>query len=244
MEIICSHTIGTGNCTNSYGIIIGSFIPLYADAANGCRKYSERLPDIIIEAALFDYIADNEIGTTENVQSFRSDFPDNADSKTRAREWLTVDNFFRKSQFTPQLTNFILEQFTQRFNKAELHILRKTAYIVVRLNGRSSGCTRFHYIRIQCALYQEFYIWNLVSFFLECMNKFRTNGLTLLFRFSYTLEEIHKVFGRINMNQFHVELVCECIHYLFSFTQTQESVIYEYAGQLISDSLVNQYSGN
>ena len=60
-EVIGGHSVRAGYGTNAYGIVIGSFIALYANATNSCRQYGKRLPDVIIKSTLFDYITNNEV---------------------------------------------------------------------------------------------------------------------------------------------------------------------------------------
>ena len=243
-EVISSHAIRACYSADAYGVVIGSFVALYAYGADSCRQYSEGLPDIIVEAMLFDDVSDDEISSAEDVESFRGDFADDADSKTWSRERLAVDDFFRKSEFAAELADFILEEFAQRFDEFELHVLRKAAYVVVGFDGRSGGCAGFHDVRIECALDEEFHVIKLIGFFLEGMNEFSADGLSLLFRFGYACKKVHEMLGCIDVDEFHVEFVCEGVDDLFSFAKTEETVIDENAGQLIADSLVDKDSGN
>ena len=136
---------------------------------------------------LFNHISYDEISTAEDIQPFRCDFADDTDSQARSREWLTIDHFFRQAQLTAQFADFILEEFTERFNELEFHILRKSAHIVVGFDGGSGGGTGLYHVGIQGALYQEFHVFQLIGFFLEGMNEFSADGFTLLFRFGDTL---------------------------------------------------------
>ena len=157
-EVISSHSIRACYSADAYGVVIGSFVALYAYRADSCRQYSEGLPDIIVEAMLFDDVSDDEISSAEDVESFRGDFADDADSKTWSRERLAVDDFLRKSEFAAELADFILEEFAQRFDEFELHVLRKAAYVVVGFDGRGGGCAGFHDVRIECALDEDFHV--------------------------------------------------------------------------------------
>lgn len=49
--------------------------------------------------------------------------------------------------------------------------------------------------------------------------------------------------GCIDVNQFHVEFILECIHHLFRFAEAEETVVYKDAGQLVADGFVDEHSG-
>ena len=243
-EVVGGHAVGTGNSADAYGVVVGSFVALYAYGTDGCGENGEGLPDIIVEAVLFDNVSDNEVCTAENIQSFRSDFADDANGKARAREGLTVDYIFRKSQFTAQFSDFVLEEFTKRFDKGEFHILRESAHVVMGLDGGSGRCAGFDNVRVKGALNEEFHIGELVCFFLESVNEFSADDLSLLLRFGYTFEEGEEVLGSIDVYELDIEFLGEGIHNLFCFAETEEPVIDKYAGELFADGFVYEDSCN
>ena len=188
-----------------------------------------------------DHISDDEVSAAQDVQSFRGDVADDADSQARAREWLTVDHFFREAQLTAQFTDFIFEEFAERFDEGEFHILRKPPYIVMGFDGGSGSRAGFHDVRIEGALDEEFHVFQLVCFFLEGVDEFSADGLSLLFRFGDAFQEGHEMLGCIDVHQLHVEFVGESIYYLFCFAETEEAVVYEDAGELVADGSMNEH---
>lgn len=112
---------------------------------------------------------------------------------------------------------------------------------MVGFDGGGSSSARFHHVRIKGALYQEFHIFQLIGFFLEGMNEFSADGFTLLFRFRHALQEGHEMLGCVDVDQFHVEFIFEGVHYLFCFAQTEETVVYKDAGELVADGLMHQH---
>ena len=241
-EVVGGHTIRGGDGTDAYGVVIGSFIALDADGTDRCRKDGEGLPDGVVETMLMNDISHDEVRTAQDIETFRGDVADDTDGKARSREWLTIDDFFRKAQLTAELADFVFEEFTKRFDEGEFHILRETAYIMMGLDGRSSRGAGFYDVRIEGSLYEEFHIFELVRFFLEGMNEFCTDGLTFLFRFGDAFQKRHEVLGCIDVYQLHVEFVRKGIDDLFCFAETQEAVVDENAGQLIADGFVYEDS--
>ena len=237
-EIVSGHTIRGGDGTDAYGVVIGSFIALDADGTDRCRKDGEGLPDGVVETMLMDDISHDEVRTAQDIETFRGDVADDTDGKARSREWLTIDDFFRKAQLAAELADFVFEEFTKRFDEGEFHILRKAAYIVMGLDGRSGRGAGFYDVRIEGALYEEFHIFELVRFFLESMDEFCTDGLTFLFRFGDAFQKRHEVLGCIDVYQLHVEFVRKGIDDLFCFAEAQEAVVDENAGQLIANGFV------
>ena len=191
---------------------------------------------------LMDDISHDEVRTAQDIETFRGDVADDADGKARSREWLTIDDFFRKTQLTAELADFVFEEFTKWFDEGEFHILRETAYIMMGLDGRSGRGAGFYNVRIEGARYEEFHIFELVRFFLEGMDEFCTDGLTFLFRFGDAFQKGHEVLGCIDVYQLHVEFVRKGIDDLFCFAETQEAVVDENAGQLIADGFVYEDS--
>lgn len=237
-DVVGGHAVGAGDGADAYGVIVGAFVAHDAYAADGRRKDGKGLPDVIVEAAFLDDVADDEISLAEDLQTFFRDVADDADREARAREGLTVDDFFRHMELTAQFTDFVLEEFAQRFNELEFHVLRETAYIVMALDGGCRCGAAFHHVRIEGALNEEFHVVQLVCFFLEGVDEFRADDLAFLFRFGDALEEGHEMFRCIHMDEVHVEFVLERFHYLFRFAETEEAVIDEYAGELIANGLV------
>jgi hypothetical protein len=62
-------------------------------------------------------------------------------AQTRTRERVTVEHIVRQTQLQTDLTHFVFEQLTQRFNQTHLHLFRQAAHVVVRFDDVCfTGC--------------------------------------------------------------------------------------------------------
>ena len=66
-EVVSGHAIRGCDGTDTYGVVIGSFITLHADGTDRCREDGEGLPDGIVEAMLMDDISHDEVRTAQDI---------------------------------------------------------------------------------------------------------------------------------------------------------------------------------
>lgn len=81
-EVVGGHTVGACDSSDTYGVIVCSFITHDAYAADRGRKYGKGLPDFVIESSFFNDFSDNGIRFTEDIQSFRGNFTDDTDCQS------------------------------------------------------------------------------------------------------------------------------------------------------------------
>ena len=94
------------------------------------------------------------------------DFTQNTHAQPGAREGMPMHHVPRQAQFHPQFAHFILEQFAQRLEEFELHVLGQTAHIVVRLDDvcfARLAAGRLDDVGIDRALRQPFDVLELVA---------------------------------------------------------------------------------
>ena len=100
-----------------------------------------------------------------------------------------------------------------------------------------SAKTALYNVRINGSLCKEINGSDFLRFFLENTDKFLTDDLTLCFRLSNSGKLIVVSLLCINADKIQVELSIWSKYalYLITLVFTKKTVIYEYAGQLLSD---------
>ena len=101
-------------------------------------------------------------------------------------------------------------------------------------------------IRINGTLDEEVYLANLLGLGLEYANEFLTDDFTLLLRVSYTLQLLIEALTGVNMDEVQVIRAFRS-KYRVDFVPlvlAEETVVNEYAGELLADCLGEQDSSN
>ncbi len=156
---------------------------------------------------------------------------------------MAVNHFARNPEFDPDLAHFVLEQFAQRFDQVEFHVLRQAADIVMRFNQMrlaGGGAGGFDNIRINRALGQPPGIVELSRLFFEDFDKQIADGLALILGIGLALEFCQKsVFG-VDTKHAHAHMLGELLHHLVALAITQQTGVDENTGQLNADRPVQQ----
>jgi hypothetical protein len=103
------HRIFRGDGPHRANATVRSEVAHDADRANW-QEYREVLPNLRAATQTVDLLADDGIRVSQQRKILFRDFADDAYGKSRAREWLAVNDFRRESQGAPDLANFVLEQ--------------------------------------------------------------------------------------------------------------------------------------
>src|SRR5262249_39828559 len=147
------------------------------------------------------------------VQPLWSDFPQHTHSEARPRERLALENFFWHSKITSDFSDFVFEQVFQRLDQLELHLLRQSAAVVVRLDYLRwpADGTRFNHIGVKCSLHQEFdlalFLRDAQGFFFKNLNEFVADNFALLLGIGDAFEFAKKAIGGIDSVEVQAELV-------------------------------------
>src|SRR5206468_5334480 len=74
------------------------------------------------------------VGLAEQIEPVRRHLTEDADRQPGARERLPPDDLGRKPEEPAELADLVLEELAQRLDELELHLLRESPHVVVRLN--------------------------------------------------------------------------------------------------------------
>ena len=134
LRCLSSHKIYRIHCTKCNCIIVSSLVTHNTNASHvgqGCKILS----DAAVKSRVCNLFSINCICILYDPYFFSRYFSDDTDSKSRSREWLTEYKLLRKSKFKTCLADFIFEEITKWFNDFfEINILRKSSYVVMRLD--------------------------------------------------------------------------------------------------------------
>ena len=123
------------------------------------------------------------IGILQDAYLFAGNVAQDTYSQTRTRERMAVDHLSGKTEGNAEFTDFVLKEAAQRFKKLQMKRVGQAAHIVVALNNLSffGFCTgRLNHVRVDRALSKPFGVFDFGSFFLEDVDEFTADDLTLL----------------------------------------------------------------
>src|SRR5207244_8192390 len=93
----------------------------------------------------------------EQRDTVRRQLAEDPDGEPRTRKRLPADDLLRQAELAAYLTHFVFEELSERLDELEVHLLRKTADVVVALDdlGRPFDGDRLDDVRIERALHEE-----------------------------------------------------------------------------------------
>ncbi len=155
---------------------------------------------------------------------------------------------FRQFERQADLAHLVFEQHAQRLNQLQAHLLRQTAYIVVRLDARC--CRRcivtgaLDHVGIERPLRQEANRTALLiqpcRFFLEDANKLLADDLALPLGIDYPCQPRQEALSRVHNHQWDMQRTAERLHNLLSLACSQAPRIHKDTGKLFANGAVDQ----
>ena len=109
-----------------------------------------------------------------------------------------------------------------------------------------TGCRRcgFDDIRVDGSLRQPFNIFQLQRFFVEHFDEHAADDFTFGFRIVLAFQRVQEALLAFHVNDVQTEVITEHVHNLLGFVQTQQTIVHEDAGQVFTDSAVQQHGGH
>ncbi len=213
------------------------------------QQHHRALPDLPIQPSLGQLLAGDGVGLTQGLQTFAGDLADDADAQTRAREGLTPDDLVRQAQLGADGPDLVLEEGAQGLDQLELDVLGQTTHVVVGLDiGRSVSTARLDHVRVERALHQELdFLAGLAGLLnhlplglFKGADELLPNDLALTLRLGNALEGGQEVLRGIHGDQLDARSGHKIMLDLFGLPLTQQAMIHEDAGQLVTDGPVDQ----
>ena len=104
----CSHKIDGLHGAQCNNVIV---FPAIAHDSYGAHReeYRERMAGFAVQVVLVKLLDEYVIGELQKGHVLRFDLTENPHAEAGTREWVSVHNFFRQSEFEADLTNFVFE---------------------------------------------------------------------------------------------------------------------------------------
>ena len=150
---------------------------------------------------------------------------------------------FWHAQLTAYAAHFIFEQKAERFAKFQIHLFGQTAYIVMAFNHRTCDRQGFDAVGVNGTLCQPLHVFNLVSFFIEYVDKSFADDFTFAFRFGYACQFGKELFAGVYADNVQSEAFVIMKH-IAEFVFAKHAVVDEDTSQVFADSFVEQYGCN
>ena len=143
------------------------------------------------------------IGFPQQIEILTCDRPQDTNRKPRSGKWMTPQQLCRQPEMLAHLTHLILEQPLEGLHQFQVHLLRQSTDVMVRLDHRrrSRNRDRFDPVGIQGALSQHIDVADLRGLGFEHVDELTTNDLALLLRIGDTVQRLQKPSGGIDHGQ-------------------------------------------
>ncbi|OPF33664.1 cytosine deaminase [Pseudomonas aeruginosa P47] len=206
-------------------------------------EHHERLAGLVVPVEGAQFLDEDVVGLAQQVGVLLLHLAEDAHAQARAGERVAVDHVVGQAQLQADLAHFVLEQFAQRLDQFELHVLRQAADVVVRFDHMGLaglGAGRLDHVGVDGALGEELHVLQLGGFFVEDFDEGAADDLALLFRVGDAGQATEELVLGVGADHLHAHVLGEHGHHLVAFVQTQQAVVDEHAGQLVADGLVQQ----
>ncbi len=128
------HEIRRGDGAQGDGVVVGALVAHDADTAHVGQR-GKVLARALGHGQLVDLLTPDGVGILHDGDLLGGHIADDADGQARAGERLAGDKVLRQAQLTAGLTDFVLEQVTQRLDDfLKVNIVGQTADVVVALD--------------------------------------------------------------------------------------------------------------
>mgnify|MGYP000520507625 CR=1 FL=1 len=241
--VVGGHAVDARHGAERAGIVVGATVAHHAHGAHRQERH-EGLPDLVVEPVAADLVDIDRIGPAQDLELLAGDLAGAADREAGAGEGMAADEALGQAELAAEGADLVLEEFAQRLDQLQTHLLGQAAHIVVRLDrdrGTAREAHRLDHVWIERALREEGGAAHVGRMFLEHVDEEPADGLALHFRVRDTLERAEEEIGLVGMDQRHVVMVAEHLDHLLGLAEAQQAVVDEDAGQLIADGLVDQH---
>ena len=230
---------------------VSTAVTLNAHGTNASQQNHGALPDVLILTCCGQLFTHDSVSGTQGLQVLAINLADNADAQAGAGERLTCHDLLGNAELTTDSANLVLEQGAQRLNQFEGQVVGKATHVVVALNVCGAvAAAGLDNVRVQGALNQELDVCALFASLgnqlalclFEGADELAADSLTLCLGLGDALECGEETLRLVNGDDLNAHGCCVVLLDLFALAFTEQTVVDEEAGELVSDSLVHECS--
>ena len=232
---------------------VGPPVALHPDGAHVAEQNDRALPDRAVQPGPRELLARDRVRGPQHRKPLRGDLADDADGEPGTRERLAPDDRLGHPELEADGTHLVLEQRPQGFDQRELQVVGQAADVVVALDVRGPvPAAGLDHVRIQRALHEELDLGpaiagvsdHLARRLLEHPDELAADDLALRLGVAHARERVEEPFARVDHLELHARRCHEVGLDLLGLAGTQQSVVDEHAGQLLTDGLLDERCGD
>ena len=158
-------------------------------------------------------------------------------------ERLAPDHPLGQAELLADAAHLVLEEEAERLDELHLHVGRKSADVVVRLDERGDSvlaAAGLDDVGVERPLDEEAHVTEAACLLLEDTDELLADDLALLLRVGDAGEPREEALLRLHVDERHVEVAAERLHHLLGLVLAQEAVVDEDARELVADGLVHE----
>ena len=146
----------------------------------------------------------------------------------------------RQTELQSTGAHLIFKELFERLDQSKLHVLRKSAHIVVRFHHLRGLGTALDDVRVDGPLSQEIDSLQLARLLFKYADKFAADHFTLLLRIGYSFQLPEEAVGGVHIDKICLQLIPEDPNYILRLPFTHQTVIDMDTDELIPHRLQKQ----
>ncbi len=240
------HAVARGNGAQGAHVVVRARVAHHAHRLHR-QQHREGLPDRVVEPGAANLVEIDRIRPAQDGELFGRYLARHADGETGSGKGMPADQSVGKPELAAERTHLILEQFAQRLEQLQLHPLRESADIVVRLDGDAGSAGkrhRFDDVGVERALGEKLGAADFVRLLVKYIDECGADDLALLLGIADAPQMPKKERPRVALDERNVVVAAKQLHHFLRLAVAQKPVIDENARELIADRLMDQYGGN
>mmetsp|Transcript_92298 Transcript_92298/g.183813 ORF Transcript_92298/g.183813 Transcript_92298/m.183813 type:complete len:318 (+) Transcript_92298:207-1160(+) len=242
---IRSHVVRGLHAAHGARALVGAAVAHDPDGL-AVEEHDKGLADVGVLVARVQLFDQNRVCLPRHVQALPAELAEDSDGEAGPREGVPPHAQLGHPQHLPQLPHLVLEQFPQRLDEFQVHVLGEPAHVVVRLDGgtRALVALRLNHVGVQSALQEKVGVFNLEGLGLKELDERVADDLAFRFRLAHALQLGEKHVFSLEQLQVDAELPLKPGHHLGALVLAQAPVVHQNRVEAVPDGFVHEHGGN